>query len=398
LAPAREFAATFYALLPPASNVVVPFWREDLVCALYAAAGANKILRDAGSGSWTKPSDVTSLLSLPAASSSLKQALVDILTTHSVPFITDGDGIDHEQLQLLHEHAGLHLMSPSHLIHILTTLQSSSAPVITHAQAVLLLPYILSASATSPQAQTFLISLFHLAIIPTISGQVLPIPQSSGSSARPVPLRFLTAAEQGAVQFFAKITTVMFIEPAAATPDVVRFFSHDGVKRNCDIGYLAPSDVPAVLNALCDVNNKLNADYTESAWANLLMRSDEWYAAAAEFAVVPAFGSFLRPDSASRCCFLVDDETHMPAGVVDALHANGIASLPFASLAPSPSAVLPRWLRKAFVGHSGSQLVVALRDAMQPGRFQNSDQCDTLRRFFFSELKQYAEEWDEAAR
>jgi hypothetical protein len=179
---------------------------------------------------------------------------------------------------------------------------------------------------------------------------------------------------------------------------VIHFFSHDGIKRNCDISHVVPADVPALLNALCDVNNKLNADSLLSVWAHLLMRSDEWYAFAADFAVVPAFGTFLRPDTASRCCFLVDDDTHMPAGVIEALEANGIASLPFASLAPSPSAVLPRWLRKAFLGHRGSQLVVALRDAMQPGRFQNCDQCDTLRRFFFSELKQYSEEWDEAAR
>ncbi len=71
-----------------------------------------------------------------------------------------------------------------------------------------------------------------------------------------------------------------------------------------------------------------------------------------------------------QCCCLLDDDAHMPAGVTAALECNGVASVHFAALSLSANATVPRWLRKVFLGHRGSDLVVALRDAMQPGDTQ----------------------------
>jgi len=211
-----------------------------------------------------------------------------------------------------------------------------------------------------------------------------------------LPLRILSAADEDARQFFSGITTVGFLEPLAATAAVIEFFSH--VKNECDVDQLSASDVPALLTSLCDINDCLLADSVKSVWTNLLLRSDEWYAFATDFAVVPAFGKFLRPMAAAQCCYLVDGDVHIPAAVMAALECNGVASVHFSSLALDSNATHPRWLEKAFLGHRGNELVVALRDAMQPGGFQDVDQCDTLRRFFFSELKQYGEEWSEASR
>jgi hypothetical protein len=173
---------------------------------------------------------------------------------------------------------------------------------------------------------------------------------------------------------------------------------HDGIKNDCDVDMFSPADVPLLLNSLCDINNTLNEDSIKSVWSHLLLRSDEWYAAAAEFAVVPAFGTLLRPSAAAQCCYLVDDETRMPASAIAALESNGVASLQFSSLILNPSTPHPRWLSKVFLGHRGSELVIALRDAARPGRFQDAEECNTLKQFFFSELKHYGEEWGEASR
>ena len=99
-----------------------------------------------------------------------------------------------------------------------------------------------------------------------------------------------------------------------------------------------------------------------------------------------------------QCCCLLDDDAHMPAAVISALQTNGVAAVQFSALSLSANATCPRWLRKVFLGHRGSDLVVALRDAMQPGRFQNAEECDALRQFFFSELRKFGEEWSEEAR
>ena len=88
----------------------------------------------------------------------------------------------------------------------------------------------------------------------------------------------------------------------------------------------------------------------------------------------------------------------MPAAVIASLESNGVAAVQFSALSLSANSTCPRCLRKVFIGHRGSDLVVALRDAMQPGRFQNAEECDTLRRFFFSELRKFGEEWSEEAR
>ena len=43
-----------YALLPPASDVVIPFWKEDIVRVLYEAAGAQRIMHDAAGDVWSR--------------------------------------------------------------------------------------------------------------------------------------------------------------------------------------------------------------------------------------------------------------------------------------------------------------------------------------------------------
>lgn len=395
-ASSHEAASELYSLLPPANNVVIPFWKEDVVCTLYTAASDHKLLRDAGSGYWNHPVHFTSLVPSQPSAGSLYQTLIDIFKQHRVPFLTAADGILHEQLELLHQHAGLKHLSPSRLIDVLSSIDSSDSSIITHPQAVVILPYILSSAQSPTHAQSLLASLLPLTVIPLISGQVIPLPQSKLGSVRPLPLRILSAADEDTRQFFSGITTVGFLEPLAATAAVIEFFSH--VKNECDVDQLSASDVPALLTSLCDINDCLHADSVKSVWTNLLLRSDEWYAFATDFAVVPAFGKFLRPMAAAQCCYLVDGDVHIPAAVMAALECNGVASVHFSSLALDSNATHPRWLEKAFLGHRGNELVVALRDAMQPGGFQDVDQCDTLRRFFFSELKQYGEEWSEASR
>lgn len=396
-----NLASAVYNLFPASSNVVFPFWRDALVCSFYETLGGRKLLHDSGSGSWFKPSDVTSLLSLPTGSSALMNVLADILKGHSVPFIDNGDFLPHEQLHLLHDHAGLKHMTPSHLMDILTHLHSSNQLTITHSNAISILPYLVSESPSPPQAQSLLISLCPLPIIPLISGHIsrLFARAADNHHVTPKPLRILSAAEQqDARDFFSSISAINILDPTAATPEVVHFFLHEGVTSAYDVGHILPSDVPIILNAICDINSNVAVDSIKSVWTHLLLRSDEWYAAAMGFAVVPAFGKLLRPDAAARCCYFVGDEIRMPSAVVAALESNGIASVQFSSLTLNSNVAHPRWLSKAFLGHKGSELVVALRNATKPGHLQDADECDTLRRFFFSELRQYEEEWDEPAR
>jgi hypothetical protein len=104
------------------------------------------------------------------------------------------------------------------------------------------------------------------------------------------------------------------------------------------------------------------------------------------------------PNALLQCCYLVDGEARLPDGVADALQTNGIAPVYFSSLSLDPQATAPRWLSHAFLGCNARDLVVALRDACQPGYFQSLENCDILRRYFFSELKQFGHEWGEPAR
>jgi hypothetical protein len=231
-----------------------------------------------------------------------------------------------------------------------------------------------------------------------MSGQVVQLLQCKLGCDACLPLRILSAADEGCSEFFSSIITVAFLEPTVATPAVIQFFSHECITSECDVGQLSPADVPVFLNSLCDLNNNLNSDSIKNVWTHLLLRSDEWYAAAFDFAVVPAFGKFLRPCAASQRCYLVDDEARVPPAVVSALQSNGVASVEFSALVLSASATCPRWLKKVFLGQRGSELVIALRDAGQPGHFQDMGDCSTLRLFFFSELKQHGEEWGEASR
>lgn len=396
-----DIAATIYHLLPPSSNVVFPFWRDVLACIFYEAVGNRKILRDAGSGAWFKPIDVTSLLSVQPHSSVFENVLSDVLKQHSIPFLSGDAIIPHEQLQLLHEHAGLKHMTPSHLMAIVTHLFSSNNLTITHHHAVHIIPYLLSACLSTVEVQSLIISLLPLPIIPSITGHLMCLSASAfhHDLATRKPLRFFTAPyEQEAHAFLSRVSTINFLDSQAATAEVIHFFSLDALKDACDVGQLVPSDVPIILNSICDVNSNFSADSIKLVWTHLLLRSDQWYEAATDYCVVPAFGQYLRPGIAARCCYFVGDVVHIPAPVMAALESNGIASVHFSSLVLNSNASYPLWLSKSFLGHKGSELVVALRDVIKPGYFQDISECDTLRHFFFSELRQYEDEWDEPAR
>jgi hypothetical protein len=396
-----DITTTVYNLFPPSNNVVLPFWRDALACIFYETVGHAKVLRDAGTGTWFRPGDVTSLFSLPPNSVVLEKVLSDVLRRHSTPFIGDSVIIPREQLQLLHDHAGLKRMSPLHLIDIFNHLHLSNRLTITHNDAVQIFPFLLSASLSPSQARSLITSLFPLPIIPSITGHVLCLStcRIHDDRALHTPLRIMTTAEQqGVCDLLSSVSTINVLDPSAVTPEVLQFFALESVRSACDVGQLIPSDVPVMLNSICDLNSNLNADSIKLVWTHLLLRSDEWFAAAAGFRIVPAFGKYLRPEVAARCCYFVSDEVHIPAAVMTALESNGIASVHFSSLILNSNASYPLWLGKAFLGHKGSELAVALRDVYAPGYLQDASECDTLRYFFFSELRQYEDEWDEPAR